>query len=600
MFKWSARFIKKLVRAASRQKENGESEHLDKELVNRLTKRRIPSVQQIFKVRALLSQVEKRAITAAVIIILGMGAWLGYTFYKNNVVNLPDYGGVLTEALIGQPKFINPILAQTNDTDLDIVRLTYSGLMKYDANLMLTTDLAESYTVDAEEKVFTFRLKENLFWEDGTPLNADDVIFTMQAIQDVDWQSPLLVSFKGISIDKIDERTVAFTLPKPFAPFLTLLTTGLIPKHIWEDIPPQSARLAEFNIKPIGNGPWKFSELTKDKAGNIHSYTLVANERYHEKRPYLEKMILKFFPDFTSGIEALNENQVMSLSFLPNDLARDLLKGERMSYHELELPQYTALFMNQKKNAFLKDKKIRQALAYSIDKQRLIDTALMGRGLTINSPILPSQIGFRDDLSEYKYDIGKARALLEEAGWQRNEAGIYAKDGAELAISLTTVEHSENRIVAEELEKLWRDAGFAVKLEIVSASEIQGNIIRQRNYDILLYGEIVGADPDPFPFWHSTQVEHPGLNLSQFKNNESDALLESARFTSDKKTREEKYKEFQKILNEELPAIFLYAPMYTYVQDKRIKNFGVSGLIVPADRFNNVTEWYLKTKKSIR
>src|SRR3989338_8980865 len=149
MFKWSARFKKKLVRAASRQKENGESEHLDKELVNRLTKRRIPSVQQIFKVRALLSQVEKRAITAAVIIILGMGAWLGYTFYKNNVVNLPDYGGVLTEALIGQPKFINPILAQTNDTDLDIVRLTYSGLMKYDANLLLTTDLAESYTVDA-------------------------------------------------------------------------------------------------------------------------------------------------------------------------------------------------------------------------------------------------------------------------------------------------------------------------------------------------------------------------------------------------------------------------------------------------------------------
>lgn len=594
------RFIKRLARGVNGNGGHGESDVMDRALVHRLTKRRIPSPQQFFKVTALLSPLEKRILGIAFLVIVGMAVWVGYGFYTTRVAETPAYGGIMTEALIGQPKFINPILAQTNDTDLDLTRLLYGGLMKYDGDLTLTTDLAESYTADAEGKVFTFRLRENLSWEDGKPLTVDDIIFTIHAIQDVEWQSPLLVSFKGIAVDKIDERTVAFTLPKPFAPFLTLMTTGLIPKHIWEDIPPQSARLAEFNIKPVGSGPWKFSELTKDKAGNIHSYALVPNPRYNGRQPYLEKIVFKFFPDFTSAVAALNANQVMNLSFLPNDLARDLIKEERMNYHELELPQYTALFMNQKKNAALKDKKIRQALAHAIDKPHLIASALMGHGHTVHSPLLPSHLGFRSDLPEYEYSREKARVLLEEAGWKRTDEGVYAKNDEALSLSLVTVEHSENRLVAEELEKAWREVGITVTLSIVPASEIQGNIIRQRNYDILLYGEIVGADPDPFPFWHSSQAEHPGLNLAQFRNSEADSLLEAARFTTDENVRKEKYHDFQRILNEELPAIFLYAPTYTYVQDKRLKNFDSTGLVIPADRFNTVTEWYLKTQKSFR
>lgn len=603
MFKRLFRFGKRLVGLTKTYRLTGESSQLDKKLVMSLKPTKLPTWSQLKKISALLSFTEKRLITISLLIMGGAVLWWGYSVYQTHITIVPAKGGVLSEALIGQPKFINPILAHTSDTDLDLSHLIYSGLLKYDERLALVPDLAERYSIDDEQKRYIFQLKDNLVWQDGNPLTADDIIFTIRAVQDSEWESPLLVSFKGITIDKIDNQTVAFNLPKPFAPFLTLMTTGLLPKHIWEDIPPASARLAEFNVKPVGSGPWQFHELKKDKSGNIHTYKLIPNQLYHEQKPNLEELIFKFYPDFLTAIDALNQNQVMSLSFLPTDLNSELIEPVKYNYHDLELPQYTALFFNQKQNKILKDKLVRKALAHAINKKDIITNALQGEAKLINSPILSHQAGFLSDLITYDYNAEKSAELLTEAGWTlltEENAKHWNKDDETLSITLTTVDHPENKKVAESIKKYWETVGIITNLNIVSPNNIQVDIIKERDFDVLLYGEIIGGDPDPFPFWHSSQSEHPGLNLSQFKDSNTDELLEEARQTTDTLIRITKYQEFQRIINKELPAIFLYIPTYTYVQDKRIKGFTSKGLIVPADRFNNLAHWYIKTKKEFK
>ena len=590
--------IKRLVKRLQFRKKREDTHDLDHKLVMSLKTSRLPNWTQLKRISLLLSSKEKRVVSSfAGIILISVGAW-AYIYYRDNITILPAEGGVWSEALIGQPTFINPILAQTSDTDLDITRLIYRGLLTYDKDLKLTTDLAESYEIDEAQTKYTVVLKENIFWQDGVAVTVDDVIFTLRAIQDPNWESPLLVSFKGVTIDKIDERTIVFNLPERFGPFLSLLTTGLLPKHVWEEIPAASSRLAEFNIKPVGNGPWQFEEFSKDKSGTIHSYVLVPNDYFSEMDPYLSKITFKFYPDFTFALEALNQKQVMGVSFLPTSLQGGISEPENYSFNRLSLPQYTALFFNQKQNEFLKSKSVRTALANAIDKSKLTKEILSDQAKVLSSPILALESeGATTTLS---FDPGRSIKLLEDVDWILNESGYREKDGEVLSITLTTLNHPENENVANFIKESWKKIGVQTTVQLIPQSEIQTNVIKNRDYDVLLYGAIVGADPDPYSFWHSSQVEHPGLNLSLFRDGNTDLLLEKAREELDAEKRLDSYEAFKRILLEEVPAVFLYTPTYTYIQEKRLQGFDIDGLIIPADRLNNSTDWYTKTRRSLK
>lgn len=589
-----ARFIQRL----QFWKKNKSPHALDKKLVMSLKKSRIPTWTQLKKVTALLSPRERKVLGSVFLVLVVSVVTWGYMYQREHVRIVPAYGGVWSEALIGQPAFINPILAQTSDIDLDISRLIYRGLLRYDADLTLVNDLAEEITVDETKTLYTVRLRSDAVWQDGQPITVDDVIFTIRAIQDPAWGSPLLISFKGITIDKLDEQTIAFNLPEPFNPFMSLLSVGLLPKHIWQDIPPTSARLAELNIKPIGSGPWKFGELAKEKSGTLRSYTLAPNDQYTGKKPYLSEMVFKFYPDFITALDALNQNQVMGMSFLPADLQPGVAEPKKYTFHALNLPQYTALFFNQKQNAFLKSRAVRTALARAIDKQRLISEGLLDQAEKITSPLLALENKFDTDLLSYNSQT--ANSILDENGWKLNEEGFRINaDGETLAVRITTVDNPENAVVASIIKEEWEALGVQTTVQLIPATDIQTDIIKNRDYDILLYGAIIGADPDPFPFWHSSQTEHPGLNLSLFKDGNTDELLESARQEQNADKRFESYTAFRNILQEEVPAVFLYTPTYTYVQEKRLKGLNVNQLIIPADRFNNNTEWYTKTKRTL-
>ncbi len=614
---------------------------LDKKLVYSLNSKKVPTPKQLKYLPRVLDAKQLKQFRVAIGLIFISLLVIIINFYFRNFLPIPVVGGEYTEGLVGAPQYINPLLAQTNDVDSDISRLVFSGLLKYDKDLQLTPDLADSWEASEDKKIYTFTLKDGLKWHDGQPLTADDVVFTFQSVQDKDFKSPLLVSWRGIQVQKVDDKTIKFTLPDVYPSFLDLMTTGILPEHIWAEIPAVNANLTEYNLKPIGSGPWKFKSLSKDRLGNIKSYVLVPNPEYNGKKPYLQKLTFKFYPDFESAIEAVKSHAVEGISFLPKKNKADLLGNRSLKLYSFDLPQYTAIFFNQKQNADLKDKNVRKALALASDKQNILSEALHLEGKIIDGPILPIGIDLAED-KKINYNLEEANELLEESGWKKitreeylefkkanetenqatstattteaavseNQEELIDEGQAEntqeifrkkkdqiLEINLVTVDQAENVKAAELIQKSWREIGVKVELEIVDSSKIVRDIIKPRNYQVLLFGIIVGADPDPSPFWHSSQVQDPGLNLAMLSNREADKLLEDAKKTDDAEKQKEYYTKFQELLATELPAIFLYNPTYTYVINKNIKGVDTQRVIVPADRFNNLSEWYTKTKR---
>jgi len=580
---------------------------LDKRLLLKMSGRRVPTSSQMKHLPKYMSDKEKTAIALLVAVILVAGIAMGVKFVWSNIVEVPAQGGKFVEASVGGPRFVNPILASTNDADLDITRLMFSGLMRTDNIGELVPDLAETYEVDEEGTTYTFKIKPGISWHDGAPLSSSDVVATITYIKDPAWKSPLLAQFKNVEVEAPDSHTVIFRLEEPFAPFLSLLTVGIIPEHLWQEVIPENASRAELNIKPVGSGAFRFKNFTKDKNGAIHTYTLARYSEYYGDQPMLSEVTFTFYPDFSLATEALIDKRVDGLSFLPLEFRDTVEEISSIRTLTFRLPQYTAVFMNENHNPILKNKQVRQALAYALDREEILQQTLGYNGVPVHGPILPGFVGFHADVQKYTEDLEKSAELLDNAGWKLNDSGTRSKmlpdeDGevveTPLSITLTTVDAKENITVAQIIKRRWESLGIQTELEIVPASRVQPDKIRPRAYDVLLYGEIIGPDPDPYPFWHSSQNEGGGLNLAVFSNRRVDELLELARATNDDEKRAEYYREFQDILAENVPAIFLYSPTYTYAVDRSVQGIEPGGTIfAPADRFSNIKSWYLKTKR---
>ena len=607
---------------------------LDKKLVYSLSKSRIPNLRQLKYINKYLTRKELWLVRISILVIVVSLVFVSTRFYITHLQVVPTRGGEYIEGLVGIPNYINPLYASVSDIDSDISSLVYSSLFKRGRNGELISDLVREYEVSDDGKVYTLHIRTDVKWHDGESLTIDDVIFTFSAIKDKSYKSPLRVSFLGVETEKISEDTIQFLLPESYAAFLDLLTFGILPKNIWQQVQPESANLAELNLKPIGSGPYKFKQLVKDKAGNIKEYDLMVNEEYYAEKPYTD-IDFVFFPSFEEAMAALNENSIDGISYLPRELKEQILTPLKYNYHKLLLPQITAIFFNQEKNSILKSKPVRQALAYSINRDEVIQNYLAGEANKIDGPILPSSFAFKSDIKKYEIDQGKADSLLDEAGWklvevieeetkkaqetinneseevneeQKSEAqkildigvGTWRKKEKDfLTIRLATVERGENELVAERIREHWEKAGVKTNIELFSPEDIQAETIKLKNFEALLYGQIVGADPDPYAFWHSSQIGEEGPNIANYSNKDVDQLLEDARTITNLDARREKYFKFQEIISEEVPAIFLYSSVYTYLQSKDIKGFATSFILFPHDRFSNVSEWYIKTEKKL-
>lgn len=545
------------------------------------------------------------AYAASVLLAASVVGLLGYAYFSNTEA-MPENGGEYTEALVGYPEHINPILAQTNDVDMDLSRLIFSGLFKYNENQELVPDLVETYEMSEDQKEYSFKIREGVVWHDGEPLTADDVVFTISAIQDENFQSPLLPSLRGVGVEKVDDHNFKLFLKEPFAPFLSTLTFGIMPKHIWYDAYSVSAKnvlLTEYNIKPIGSGPYRFKKLVKDRDGNIKSFHLEKNENYFGRLPYIENLNFIFYPDMSAAVEAAGSKKAEGLAFVPYEDQEELHKMNRkLEFHSLRLPQYTALFFNQKEgdDNVLAYKAVREALAHAVPRKKIIEQVLGGNGEPIFAPILPGYVGYNPEIKKYDHDPKQAREILKEGGWTKKEGEEYrSRNDRILEFTVVTVDQPESIQALDMLKEEWEELGMKININTYSVEDIQAEIIKGRDYEALLFGEIVGTDPDPYPFWHSSQDEHPGLNLAiPYKRlKDVDQLLEEARVATEDEERAKKYYHFQNILADEIPAIFLYNPHYTYAVHKKVKGMESQYITTPSDRFAGIDRWYIKTDR---
>lgn len=580
----------------SSDEESTDFEQLDKQALKSFNESRVPNLKQLRHINKYLSNSEKKIVRISSFIISIAVIILLISFYWAHTILLPNNGDSYTEGLVGSPNYINPLLSQYNDVDRDLTKLVYNGLLKYDNHGALELDLAEALTISPDQKEYTFTLKNNIFWHDGEPMTANDVVFTIISIQDPNWQSPNRLAFANVKVEKLDNYIVKFTISEPLANFLSSLTIGIIPEHLWLSVPSNNVTLVELNKKPIGTGPFKFTSLTKDKNGNIRTMEFSRYEEYHNKPPYLDGIIFKFYGDYETGVQALKNNNVEGLNLLPIEKKEELAKKKDIIFHNLSLPQYTAIFFNTQKNDLLKDKALRQALSFGIDRQRILNESLHQEGELIDGPILPGYLGYTDELTTYTFDPATANELLDKTGWVKKEGAQYrTKNDAELSVALATVANPEYEQVVEVIKQNWEALGVKTTLEIIPKDRIKSSVIDPRNYEALLFGQIIKSDP--FPFWHSSQITSPGVNLSVWGHKGIDDLLEQARTITDEEQRAIKYVEFQKILTENAPAIFLYNPIHIYPVTDKIKDINTEHITAPADRFNNITNWYIKTQR---
>lgn len=617
--------LAKLFRASHFER----NQKLDQALVSRLRGgQRLPSWQQLRYLAKFYNERELFVTRLASFLVLVSVMVLGFGLYRAYVRVVPTAGGEYVEAIVGSPTYINPLFSQTSSADQDLTRLIFSSLVRFDGNGTLVPDLAASYAIDDKQTTYTFTLKPDLRWHDGEPLTADDVVFTMQSIKDPNFKSPLYSTFRGVKVASEDEQTVSFTLSEPFAPFLSLLTFGIIPEHLWSEIDPLYATLAELNLKPIGSGPYRFASLSKDKKGNIHEYLVERFGDYYQTGPFLQKITFKFFSSLDEAQTALKDGNADGLGFLASSLS-NFSSNSNQNIYQLDLPQYTALFFNQGSNITLSDRNIREALSLALSREQIIAAAFSGSAEAIDDPLLSFFGQDIDQAPKLIFDPAKAAALLDLSGWKRTEAentatstlsntqlglaaGVSApyarqkkikrdnkEELATLEIKLTTVQKDENIQVAEKIRELWQAVGVKVNVEIVDLNRIQRDVIKPRAYEVLLFGQILGRDPDPYPFWHSSQANDPGLNLALYNNKEADKLLEEARRANDPAIRARDYLEFEKKLRADIPAVFLYSLKFSYLLPASIQGVKTIKINQTADRFSTVNEWYIETQKRL-
>lgn len=515
------------------------------------------------------------------------------------LVKVPIRGGEITEGMIGNPRFLNPVLA-ISEADKSLVNLIYSGLLRVEADGTLLPELAESVQVSEDGLTYTATLKENALFHDGTKVTADDVLFTIQKIQDPAIKSPLFSNFAGVSVAKIDEKTVAFTLRRPFAPFKYSLTIGVLPKHIWSTVGTDEFSFSQWNVIPIGSGPYEVDTVRRNSGGIPDYYKLNPAKSLSGESVFISSIVFKFFSTEEALFNAYKSGDIDNISGLSPAQAKTLEK-DPSNILSSPLPRIFGVFFNQNMNKVLLDKTVRQALNLSAPRNRIIQEVLGGYGVAIEGPLPKNIFDFVSSPTEDDAErLVRAQTLLADKGWKKNEeTGILEKksgnDNLKLSLSLSTSDNLELKAVAELLRETWQELGAEVLVRIYEPGDLNQNVIRPRRYDALLFGEVISRDADLYPFWHSSERNDPGLNIAMYANSQVDKLLADARVESDTAKREDIFKSFDQIIRDDVPAVFLYSPSLIYLMPNFVQGVDLKKLDTPRDRFLGLRDWYIET-----
>jgi peptide/nickel transport system substrate-binding protein len=565
---------------------------------------KLPTKDQINSVFNAFSKKEWVFFIALSIILLISAVSILEKINKSMMVSIPAHGGAISEGIIGTPRFINPVLA-ASPADLDMTSLIYSGLMRKDQNGNLIPDLAENYTMSPDGLTYTFTLKNKIYFQDGNPVTADDIIFTINEAKDSIIKSPRKVDWDGVTATKIDNKTIQFTLKQPYPSFLENATLGIMPSYLWNS---SAIELNNANTSPIGSGPYMIKNVIKETSGVIDSYELVPFNKFILGESYIANLNLYFYSNEDDLITALESGTVDQISSI-TPLNAGILKERNYQIESSVLPRVFGLFFNQNQNRLFTDKVITKSINQAIDKDKIVREVLLGYAVSVNSPIPPGIISEQemskaDDTS--RDDIIKnIQSNLAKDGWTKGTDGFLQKVTAgksknktttELQFSISTGNAPELAKTAELIKEDLADIGMKVDIKTFEIGDLNQNVIRPRNYDALLFGEIINHESDLFAFWHSSQRKDPGLNVAMYTNVKVDKLLEDASIAADAQARNQKYIQIENIIEQDMPAVFLYSPNFIYVVSPNLKGLSIDHINSPKDRFSNVYQWYTDTE----
>jgi peptide/nickel transport system substrate-binding protein len=539
------------------------------------------------------SFLERTLVVALCIIVLGSLVGIVWTVHTRMTVEVPAPGGILHEGIVGTPRFINPLLAQT-DADRDLTTLLYAGLMRALPGGELIPDLAQSYTVSEDGTTYTFVLRPDIFFHDNTPITADDVVFTIQNVQDPRIESPKSSTWDGVTVTASDAHTVVFTLSRPYTGFLNNTTIGIVPQHIWETVAAEDFRGSSYNERPVGSGPFILDSVDSDGNGGIAAYVLRPFAKYALGQPYLTRVFIHIFGNEKEMTDAFKNDDIDAFRGTDPFSIQQLVDDSSV-LRQYPLPRTFGLFFNHNKNEIFTNDAVRKALSYAVNRDEIIRDVLNGFGTPIATPLPPYLFA---ETPEAPHTLNEARTILEDDGWKRDpETNIYMKKGVSLSFSIKTVNSPELKLAAEILQKQFNDLGAQVSIELFDLAQLNQNVIRSRDYETLLFGQVLSRDGDLYPFWHSSQRLDPGLNVALYTNSHVDATLDELRTTLEPAARKTLYESFVREWQSDIPAIFLYVPDILYVLPERIKGTHQGIIQDGSERFLDTYQWYINTQR---
>jgi peptide/nickel transport system substrate-binding protein len=517
----------------------------------------------------------------------------------------PEQGGVYTEGLVGSLGRLNPLLDWNNSADRDVNRLLFSGLFRFDERGIPQPDLAQAWGMAPDGTIYNFTIRPNAVWHDGEPVTSDDVIFTIEMIKGAGSLYPQDIKdlWEKIEVTRLDEKNFKLTLPEPYVPFIDYLTFGVLPKHLLEEVPPGEMADAEFNINPVGSGPYKFDHLIVE-SGEIRGVVLTLSTNYYGTSPFIEQVVFRYYPTSEAAFDAYQQGDVLSVSQITPEMLSAALEEPNLSVYTSRLPQISfVLFnLNRPEVAFLQDAKVRRALMLGLNRPYIVNTFLQGQAVITDGPILPGSWAYYDGIEHFEYNPDEAINILKSEGYVIPAEGgdVRAKEGNPLVFTMLHPDDDVHTQIAQTIRDEWAAIGVRVDLQAVPYDELAVDFLASRDYQAALVDLNLSRtpDPDPYPFWHQAEATG-GQNYSQWDNRPASEYLEQARVTADYTLRTRLYRNFQVVFAKELPALPLFAPVYSYGVDSQVQGVQVPSLYDPSDRLATFANWYLLTRRAL-
>lgn len=486
-------------------------------------------------------------------------------------------------------KRLLPLLA-TDSASGEISAQVFNGLVKYDKDIKLKGDLAESWEVKNNGLEIVFHLRKGVKWHDGEEFTSDDVIFTYNKVTDPSVPTPYSSEYGPVKyVGAVDKYTVRVSYSEPFAPALESWGMGILPKHVLEG---KDITEEKYTRNPIGTGPYKFKEWVTGQ-----KIVLEANDDYFEGRPKIDKYIFRVIPDEATMFLELKSGGIDYMGLNPTQYKHNAEKEQFKKYFQMfRYPAFSYTFMGYNLlNKKFKDKRVRRAITHAINKGDIIKGVLLGYGTPCTGPFPPESWAFNPDVKDPEYNPDKAIELLKEAGWEKGPEGILKKDGEPFKFTVITNQNNDMRIkIAQIIKEYLKKVGIEMEIRPLEWQAMLHEFIDKKLFEAIILGWNLGRDPDAHVIWHSSKTAEGDFNFISYKNEEVDRLLIEGRQTFGLEKRKKIYQRIHEILAEDQPYTFLFVPDALPVLHKRFKGVEKAPLGIEY----NFIHWYVPEDKT--